>query len=730
MQLVEGFLHMNNAQTNNLIRQFGDEKRWVNWSYKTTPDGKKTKVPVGKSNDSTTWSTYQNLQNHDNIGIMFGTDNTFLGVDIDHCVDIATRKVTHDKREEILQFIKEADTYTELSPSKSGLHLYFKLSEPLKLTSNKKAPYEYYSALRFFTVTGDEVSKNKEVRMITKEEALRLLSIIGYEEKEEVPQKQINAISKESITYDEKEILQKMFGSRNGEKIRLLYNGDTTQYGNDDSNADAGLCAHLAFWTQKDPELIESMWKNSPLGQRKKTQERQDYRKRTVEHAIANCKEVYTPVTKTKVFMDINEDEKEEIEFDFLQSLKGKKFVPSLCVENIVEVLRKHPQFKGTLRKDEFTGKGEIKEKGKWRQFVDVDAIVIQTKISRLFDDFQLVSKGMVFDAIDFMFLENRYDSVKDFLTALTWDGAPRLDTWLCDAYGVEDNIYHRAVASNWMKGMVKRMMYPGCKFDYVLVLEGEQGRKKSTSLNVLGGQWYLETVMDTNTKDFFMQFYGKAIVEFSEGETLSRTEVKRMKAIITTQVDTFRAPYERAMQDHPRRCVFAMTTNTSEYLKDETGNRRWLPVETKRESDIEWIEKNREQLFAEAYHRAITLKETVWEFPEEETREQQNTRRISDPNEQVVVDWYLSLPQYKKQEGVTTLNAFVEGFNNNMGSKKMSRSDEMSIANVFKDTLRLVKQRNMRDGIRMYRWYPEGHVQELIESPFEISEKEVEQDF
>ena len=198
---------------------------------------------------------------------------------------------------------------------------------------------------------------------------------------------------------------------------------------------------------------------------------------------------------------------------------------------------------------------------------------------------------------------------------------------------------------------MVKRIVFPGCKFDYVLVLEGEQGIKKSMSLAVLGGNWHSETTMSTDNKDFFMQFAGKAIIEFSEGETLSRTEVKRMKAIITVQSDRYRVPFDRMTQDFPRRCVFAMTTNQSEYLKDETGNRRWLPVAVvAEEANIEWLQANRDQLFAEAYSRVLAG-EKIYEFPKEETERQQAARMIHDPNADLVAEWYYNELRIEERE-------------------------------------------------------------------------------
>ena len=208
------------------------------------------------------------------------------------------------------------------------------------------------------------------------------------------------------------------------------------------------------------------------------------------------------------------------------------------------------------------------------------------------------------------------------------------------------------------------------------------------------------------------MQFGGKALIEFSEGETLSRTEVKRMKAIITMQVDKYRPPYERVSRDFPRRCIFAMTTNQDQYLKDETGNRRWLPVRVvKAKADVEWLAENRNQLFAEAYHRAITLGETVHEFPEEETKRQQELRRITDPNQEIIVEWYYEkITEDERQEGITVHQVYNDCLHRGFPSKPMAKYEEMQISGVIKDVLKLVKKETMRDKKRAIRWYPEGH--------------------
>jgi predicted P-loop ATPase len=349
----------------------------------------------------------------------------------------------------------------------------------------------------------------------------------------------------------------------------------------------------------------------------------------------------------------------------------------------------------------------EVLDKGVWRGQESNDSIILQTKISTEYPEFSKVGKDMISDAIILVSKENTIDSAKQYVTSCVWDKTPRLDSWLTMVYGAEDNKYHQAVGSNWLKGMVKRIMEPGCKFDHILVLEGEQGSKKSTSLSVLGGSWHVETTMSTENKDFFMQFQGKAIIEFSEGETLNRTEVKRMKAIITTQYDKYRPPYERLSQDFPRRCVFAMTTNESEYLKDETGNRRWLPVTlVKPEADVEWLASNRDQLFAEAFYRLYTLKETVHEFPKEETRDEQAKRRIQDPNSEAIVDWYVtSLTDEQRRDGVTANMAFDKVIKGGSG-KSIDRLQEMIIGGVFRESLKLEKRRIKKNGVQAWRWF------------------------
>lgn len=706
---------------NPLIKKYGKQKRWVNFRIQERK-GKKTKIPyspitgkMASSTDPETWSTLETaLKVSKQVGITFH-DRLLLGIDIDHCLKKGTNKITHEKSTEIAELIIEADSYTEISPSGEGLHIYLALKEELTLESNRKAPYEAYTEGRYFTFTGNSYKDVKDIRLVEHKEALRLLALIGYpwnvpsdtagglQGSDDV--RGVERVSSVGRSAEERaldgltdtQIKRKMFVRK---EIEELWNAKTDT--KDFSKADASLLSHLAFWTRKDPEQMERLWLSSPLGQREKTQKRVDYRNRSISFAIKNCKAVY----ENKI-IKMKEDFPE---LELLTCVVGKGEVIHLQnTENMCRILRAHAEFRGRLRFDAFKNSYEIQEKGAWRLLEDNDDVDIQTRISILFANyFGNVGKQMVHDAIIKVSKENQIDSAQDYFRSLVWDKKKRVDTWLHHTCGVPNDVYHTAVAKNWIMGAVKRAMFPGCKFDYVLVLEGPQGTRKSTLFATIGGEWHVETTASTDNKDFFMQLQGKLIAEFSEGETLSRTEVKRMKAIITTQVDRYRAPYGRVTQDFPRRTIFAMTTNQEEYLKDETGNRRWLPVKLLKEKvDIDWMVENRDQLFAEAYHRVINEKEDLYLFPEEETLREQQSRRVTSPNQDLVLEWYYTkVNDSDKNEGITIDRVFKEAIHGGFVNRAMNKFEQMEIAMILKDHVGLTKRQSVFNGMRATRWF------------------------
>lgn len=265
-------------KSTNLIKQYSKHKIWINWFG--------NKIPIGSSTDPSTWSTFEKLSKGKAVGIVFSPEKLLLGIDIDHC--LVDGKIVHEKKEEIASLLLEADTYTEYSPSKTGLHLFLALTAPLTLGRNKVAPFEAYSSGRYFTVTGEPYIEDKEVRMVTPEEALRILSLTGHDwSGTEVAQPITTPIGDDEI------LLEKIFASANGEEFRRLFEGDISKYKGDRSSADMALVSQLAFWTGGNAVQMDRIWLKSVLSNRDKAVTRKDYRPRTIAKAIRECKEFY-----------------------------------------------------------------------------------------------------------------------------------------------------------------------------------------------------------------------------------------------------------------------------------------------------------------------------------------------------------------------------------------------------------------------------------------------------
>jgi len=204
---------------------------------------------------------------------------------------------------------------------------------------------------------------------------------------------------------------------------------------------------------------------------------------------------------------------------------------------------------------------------------------------------------GPVADAVAF---SNKFHPLRDWLNGLAWDGVSRVDTWLRDYAGAANDDYVSKVGRWWLISAVARVMKPGCQADYMLVLEGPQGARKSSLFRDLAGEEYFsDQLPDLHTKDASLHMSGHWIVEWSEMDKL-RSEMETVKSFITRRVEDFRRPYGRINEKVPRQCVFAGSTNSAEWLRDETGNRRFWPVTTG-VLDLKKLAEDRAQLWAEA---------------------------------------------------------------------------------------------------------------------------------
>jgi predicted P-loop ATPase len=231
----------------------------------------------------------------------------------------------------------------------------------------------------------------------------------------------------------------------------------------------------------------------------------------------------------------------------------------------------------------------------------------------------------------------NSYDPVVDSLREFDHDGTPRLDSFLTRYFGAEDNEYHHAIGRAWMISAVARAFEPGCKADYALIFEETQGTRKSLALDILALGYCRELKVSLDSKDASDALHngGAWIVSLTELAAVKRTkDIEALKAFITAREDHYREAYARVTQTRKRSVVFAGTTNSETYLADETGNRRIWPVRCQGIADTNALQRDAEQLWAEAAI-AYLNGERWWIEPDKEKQiivPQQQARLDTDP--------------------------------------------------------------------------------------------------
>lgn len=238
-----------------------------------------------------------------------------------------------------------------------------------------------------------------------------------------------------------------------------------------------------------------------------------------------------------------------------------------------------------------------------WRKTDTTDVTVwLQTEAGML-----NLQSNTVIEAVTKYASGNQRNEVVEFIDNmrdLGWDGTPRLSELMHKGFGAEENEYTAAVGRCFIMGMVARAVDPGCQLDYVPVFEGVQGAGKSTALRVIGGRFFSEVHESVLKKDFFISLQGIWLAEIAEMDSFRRAENARVKGVITDRKDRYRDMYGTGATNHPRRCVFACTTNKTDWNTDETGARRFWPIRCGKKVDLAWLDENRMQLFAEAVYR------------------------------------------------------------------------------------------------------------------------------
>lgn len=372
---------------------------------------------------------------------------------------------------------------------------------------------------------------------------------------------------------------------------------------------------------------------------------------------------------------------------------------------NAIVALQASPEFGGALAFDEFSVCVVTTAATPWRKdphkWTDPEDILLADWLQH---QGIYVSKDIAGQAVEAVSRERRFHPVRAYLESLRWDEKPRIDSWLQTYLGASEATdgsltYIAAVGSRWTISAVARVMQPGCKADYCLILEGPQGVKKSTALKTLAGEWFADEIADLGSKDAALQTQGIWIIELAELDAMGRSAASRIKAFMSRATDHIRPPYGKRAVDLPRQCVFAGSVNGNAYLRDETGARRFWPVACGA-IDIDAIARDRDQLWAEAVTRyragAPWWLETADLIVRAES--EQSGRYEGDAWDTLVLDW----AKTRIKSGSDSVSvAEVLDFCLDKKKDQWTRADEMRVGRCLKSS----KWERYRDRQRDMEW-------------------------
>lgn len=259
---------------------------------------------------------------------------------------------------------------------------------------------------------------------------------------------------------------------------------------------------------------------------------------------------------------------------------KGVLFLST--AKNIDLIFANDKGLKNLFALNLFDNKIYLRRSAPWRKIKeeepirDVDLAGLRNYIEKAYG---ICAKEKVADSFKLESARIAWHPIRDYLNRLIWDQEPRIETLFIDYFGLNDTIYAREAARKVLCGAVARVFEPGVKFDLVPVISGDEGIFKSTFWRRLGGQWFSDTFFKVEGKEALEQIQGAWIIEIAELAGLRKSDAESVKHFITKQIDQFRQAYGHVVEKHARQCIFVGTTNIDGFLKDPTGNRRFLPI-------------------------------------------------------------------------------------------------------------------------------------------------------
>jgi predicted P-loop ATPase len=683
---------------------------WVYWRSEPSKTGKPTKVPyrVGlnrkaSSTNPATWSAFSStvagLANgfcHDGIGFMLSGSGFTLG-DIDHCVDPVTGEIECPW---VSDFIAELNTYTEFSPSGTGLR--FMLSGTFQ-GRGKRVEFSDHSALELYCQA-------------------RLGTITGV--------RLAGTPAEPRTDYDTQALYSRLKWGQLGPDLRPDADAANDEKVHTDSNSepmpDSNLLERLEAWGLAIKSVDDPYQGDTEVG---------------IRYVLEAC--VFNPEHEATAIFDypsgvvyscFHDSCKQSgygwrdvlNKFEPVTSgnpssgnwrellLLGKKdqkgnAKPLATLENAYLYLRHMPEWKNVLAFDCFALKvvtKKIPPLVPWTSDIllgeedtldgnfvepydntwsDVDDSRVTCFLQR--QGLHAMNSRLAHEAVYMVARKRPFHPVQAYVRSLVWDQQPRLTTWLkdylgCQSTGPSQETYFAGVSRAVLIQAITRIFCPGSKADYVFVLEGPQGIGKSQTCSTMFDPWFSDHLSDVNSKDARLELLGKWGIEL--GEFINRrTELER-KSFVTSQVDNFRAPYERTVRQVPRQTVFWATTNDAQPLRDDTGGRRYWIV-TCGQINLAKLRADKDMLWAEAY-QAFLSGEPAWpvgkEFNEAATAEQ-DARYEPGPRDEAILEWCEQPSQREeyKNGNLTSIEPFDSTPNQVTIADVLTHCFEMSLA-------------------------------------------------
>jgi putative DNA primase/helicase len=355
---------------------------------------------------------------------------------------------------------------------------------------------------------------------------------------------------------------------------------------------------------------------------------------------------------------------------------------------NVAELVANHPDF-ARFRVWYNSFSSRIIRESDGIEWSDADSVSLQVKLQSS-QYMKRIGIGIVDRAIAYAASLNKRDPPQDHATAcrLRWDGTKRLESFFPDAFGIPQTPYTASVGKALWISLADRIMNPGCKADYMVVMESEvQGRLKSTFCRELvKPEWFAEINTPIDSPKFVEEIQGKVVIETPELQCFKQSTSRfAIRSGLSIRTDRARFSYARFAADYPRRCIFVGTTNQKEHLVED--ERRILPIDISGgdfSCAIEYLIANREQYLGEAVTR---IGECYWDIPDAEA--ERSARIISDTWTDRVATMNVAQVGTRIGDGlryamqVTTGEVLEEVFDIKVG--KQTKSDQLRVSKALK---------------------------------------------